>query len=112
MKPLFKWNKGRQDSGYYKMLLAYSKWLKFDFYLIKFPEGSEIKPHVDKVESGKHFRLNIVIKKSKIGGIFNCDETIVNTSRIKFFRPDKFTHSVSKIEKGNRYILSLGWIRN
>ncbi len=41
---LFKWDKGRQNSGYWKMPLAYSKWLKFDFYLIKFPEGSEIKP--------------------------------------------------------------------
>lgn len=109
---LFKWDKGRQNSGYWKMPLAYSKWLKFDFYLIKFPEGSEIKPHVDKVESGKHFRLNIVIKKAKIGGIFNCDKTIINTPRIKLFRPDKYTHSVSKIEQGNRYILSLGWIRN
>jgi len=28
------------------------------------------------------------------------------------FRPDKYSHSVSKIEQGNRYILSLGWIRN
>ena len=64
---LFRWQRGRQKSGYDKMLLCGALWpIKFDTYLLKFPEGSEILSHTDKVASGKHYRLNIVIKLSLI----------------------------------------------
>lgn len=61
--------KGRQQSGYDKMLLIYNKLgIEFDVYLLRFPIGSEILPHRDSVQSGRHFRLNIILKKSKFGG--------------------------------------------
>lgn len=108
----FKWISGRQSSGYSKMLIASYKFpIPFDFYFLKFPEGSFIKEHIDPVESGyKHYRLNIILKKSKLGGEFISEKHIFETSRIKFFRPDIYKHSVSKIEKGNRYVLSFGFL--
>ncbi|KPV94738.1 hypothetical protein AN214_03246 [Pseudoalteromonas sp. P1-9] len=110
---LFRWQRGRQNSGYDKMLLCGAVWpIKFDVYLLKFPTGSEIPAHTDKVASGKHYRLNIVLKKAQQGGEFICASPIYDSERIKVFRPDACEHRVSKVIKGNRYILSIGWIRN
>ena len=108
---LFRWQKGRQLSGYDKMLLAGAYWpIKFDMYLLRFPEGSEIHTHKDEVTSGKHYRLNIVVKQSKAGGDFVCENPIYENSRVKYFRPDISCHSVTKIERGTRYVLSIGWV--
>ncbi|MGB0833537.1 MAG: 2OG-Fe(II) oxygenase [Psychrobium sp.] len=94
------------------MLLAGATWpIKFDMYLLKFPEGSEIPPHVDKVSSGKHYRLNIVLKQAARGGEFICASPIFEISCIKLFRPDVCEHSVTKVEEGSRYLLSIGWIK-
>jgi len=113
LSKLFRWERGRQNSGYDKMLICGALWpLKFDTYLLKFPEGSEILAHTDKVVSGKHYRLNIVIKNAKVGGEFICAAPIFETKRIKFFRPDISEHQVTKIIKGNRYLLSIGWVKN
>lgn len=109
---LFSWERGRQRSGYDKMLLCrIFDPFKFDVYLIKFPQGSEIKPHIDNVKTGRHFRLNIILKHAAKGGEFICDNPIINYYRVKLFRPDIEQHQVSKIEKGSRYILSIGWIK-
>ncbi|MFQ3251552.1 MAG: hypothetical protein ACI9O6_003402 [Glaciecola sp.] len=113
LSKLFRWERGRQKSGYDKMLLCGAMWpIKFDTYLLKFAEGSEIKAHTDKVASGKHYRLNIVIKNADVGGEFICANPIFETKRIKLFRPDISEHQVSKIVKGNRYLLSIGWVKN
>ncbi len=113
MSKLFRWEAGRQLSGYDKMfLLGSNYWLKFDLYLLRFKEGSYIQPHTDKVAHGKHYRLNIVLKNAAAGGEFYCGDPIFETKRIKLFRPDICEHSVSNVLKGNRYLLSLGWVRN
>ncbi|MEC4089178.1 MULTISPECIES: 2OG-Fe(II) oxygenase [Pseudoalteromonas] len=110
-KKLWRWESGRQDSGYDKMLLGGAIWpIKFDCYLIHFPAGSEIKQHVDQVTSGKHYRLNIILKHAKQGGEFICQNTLLNWSRVKLFRPDKEPHAVSRITEGSRYVLSIGWV--
>lgn len=109
---LFKWQKGRQKAGYEKLLLAGATWpIKFDLYLLKFPEGCEVPPHTDDVKDGKHYRLNIVLKQAKSGGEFICKSPIYCSKRIKFFRPDICEHSVTKVISGNRYLLSVGWVR-
>lgn len=108
----FRWQTGRQQTGYQKMLLASgSRLIKFDMYLLKFDEGHEIPPHKDQVDTGRHFRLNIVLRHPKQGGDFNCENTLFETRSIKLFRPDISEHSVSKIIQGKRYVFSLGWIR-
>ena len=107
LNKLFRWQKGRQRSGYDKMLLCGALWpIKFDVYLLKFPEGSEIAPHTDIVETGKHYRLNIVLKNADEGGKFICKTPIYENSHIKLFRPDTCEHQVSKIIK-NAIITSL-----
>ena len=111
LKKLFRWECGRQKTGYSKMLLCGVYWpIKFDIYLLKFPEGSEIPIHRDRIDAGRHFRLNIVLKNAQQGGEFVCSDSLFETERIKLFRPDISEHKVSKIIKGNRYLLSIGWV--
>lgn len=112
LKQAWRWQRGRQAGGYDKMLLLTGLWpLPFDMYLIRYPEGSFISPHIDTVDSGRHFRLNIVLWQAQRGGDFVCKKPIFETKRIKFFRPDVCEHSVTPVEKGRRYLFSIGWVR-
>lgn len=89
----FRWQRGRQGTGYDKMLLATARWpIPFDSYLIRYPEGSAIPPHTDPVSNGRHFRLNIVLKSPKAGGEFICKTPIFESQRVKVFRPDACEH--------------------
>jgi hypothetical protein len=107
----FRWQRGRQGTGYDKMLLLTAPWpIPFDSYLIRYPEDSAIPPHVDQVKSGRHFRLNIILKSPKSGGEFICKDPLFATSRIKLFRPDVSEHSVTQVVGGSRYVFSLGWV--
>lgn len=108
---LFRWKSGRQNTGYEKMLLLINPFLlPFDLYLLRFREGAEIPAHTDPVRDKRHFRLNIVVRKARRGGEFVCSRPIFETRRIKLFRPDISSHSVTRIEEGTRYVLSLGWV--
>jgi hypothetical protein len=100
------WKLGRQNSGYFKF--TFFQFSFADCHLLKYPTGSEIKPHVDEVDGKKHYRLNIVLRKAKVGGVFSCEKSIINFPRVKLFRPDLYEHSVSKIEDGERLVLSFG----
>lgn len=107
-----RWRKGRQESGYDKLLIATLPWpIAFDCYLLRFPTGSVIKPHTDPVQERHHYRFNWVIKKAKQGGEFICEQTIFRSKRYFLFRPDQVEHSVTPITKGTRYVLSIGWTR-
>lgn len=113
LRTAFRWQRGRQASGYDKMLLLQGLIpLPFDVYLLRFPQGSEVPPHTDPVGSGRHFRLNIVIRRARSGGEFICAAPIFALSRIKFFRPDVCEHRVTRVESGARYVFSVGWIRS
>ncbi|MBS7807920.1 2OG-Fe(II) oxygenase [Variovorax sp. PCZ-1] len=106
-----KWLRGRQGTGYDKMLLATARWpLPFDCYLLRYPQGSAIPPHTDPVTDKRHYRLNIVVKRAVEGGDFLCATPIFATARIKLFRPDACEHAVSEVKKGSRYVFSLGWV--
>ena len=110
---LWRWEKGRQNSGYEKFFVLGSKWpIPFDFYILRFKEGTEIPPHTDTVSAGEHYRLNIVLKKAKSGGEFLCSSPIFENTRVKYFRPDLAEHSVSRVMSGTRYVLSVGWVRH
>lgn len=107
----FRWQHGRQDSGYDKMLLLTASWpIAFDSYLIRYPIGSSIPPHTDPVNGRNHYRLNIIVKRSVGGGEFVCSNPILSTSRVKLFRPDRSEHSVTEVIGSSRYVLSLGWL--
>lgn len=110
-RSLFRWQHGRQGTGYDKMLLATAPWpVPFDCYLLRFPVGTHVPPHTDPVAARGHYRLNIVLKHAAAGGEFQCADPIVSTDRIKFFRPDRSEHSVSLVVGSPRYVLSIGWL--
>jgi len=107
----FRWQRGRQEGGYDRMLLFTARWpLAFDSYLIRYPEGAQIAPHTDPVSSGRHYRLNLILKSPKSGGVFVCATPIHDSRRIKLFRPDLCEHSVTRVVGGSRYVLSIGWV--
>jgi hypothetical protein len=111
LQTAFRWQRGRQGTGYDKMLLLTARWpLRFDSYVIRYPEGSEIPPHTDPVQVGRHYRLNIVLKSPRSGGEFVCATPIFASRRIKLFRPDACEHSVTRVVGGSRYVLSVGWV--
>jgi len=108
---MFRWQRGRQGTGYDKMLLLTAPWpLPFDCYLIRYPDGSEIPPHTDPVAAGRHYRLNVILKAPPSGGEFVCAKPLFATTRIKLFRPDACEHSVTRVVGGSRYVLSVGWV--
>jgi hypothetical protein len=107
----FRWQSGRQGTGYDKMLLLTARWpLPFDAYLIRYPEGSSVPPHTDPVQQGRHYRLNLILKSPRAGGEFICANPIYASARIKLFRPDACEHSVTRVAGGSRYVLSFGWV--
>jgi hypothetical protein len=106
----FRWQRGRQGTGYDKMLLFTAPWPgPFDSDLIRYPDGSEIPSHTDPVQDKRHYRLNIVLKSPRAGGEFVCASPIFDGRRVKLFRPDVCEHSVTRVRGGRRYVLSIGW---
>lgn len=105
------WTQGRQGTGYNKIKLFESQKLKCDGYLLYYPEGSEIPLHTDPVTLGRHYRLNIMLKKARKGGDFICANPLFKCWRLFFFRPDASPHAVSRIDSGYRVMLSIGWVR-
>lgn len=91
------------------MQLVSGKWIPFDLWLLRFKVGAYIPPHTDKVTDRRHYRLNIFIKPAKVGGEFRVGSAIYQNRFMAFFRPDISIHSVSKVEVGTRYVLSIGF---
>lgn len=108
-----KWEPGRSGGGYFKWSLVDAYWpFRWDMHVLKMPPGSEVKPHVDKIAKGKHWRLNIALRLPSSGGEFVCPRAKLNWRRVKLFRPDVQRHWVSKVEgEKTRYMLSIGWAR-
>lgn len=112
LRNLWRWQRGRQGGGYDKLLLGGTLWpLPCDCYLLRFPTGASVPPHTDRVERGRHYRLNIILRPARKGGDFVCASPIHASRRIKLFRPDREEHSVTMIEEGTRWVLSIGWVR-
>lgn len=104
------WQSGRQGTGYEKITLFMLRYpLACDGYVIRYPVGSSIPPHIDPVTDKRHFRLNIILKPAQSGGEFVCENTVLNFKRMKLFRPDKYSHWVTQIKGSPRYVLSIGW---
>jgi hypothetical protein len=104
---LFKWVDGREGTGYQILTLVRTSILPFDCYIIRYPTGSYMPPHRDKVKGKKHYRLNLILRRAR-GGEFVVKNAIFRSSRLNIFRPDLETHSVTKVESGTRYVFSIG----
>ncbi|RFF31741.1 2OG-Fe(II) oxygenase [Wenzhouxiangella sediminis] len=80
---------------------------RLNIYLVRYSAGHRIVRHVDMVAEGKLYKFNWVLVKPKAGGRFICDKSIFNLfGRFILFRPDLYEHEVSRIERGNRWLLS------
>jgi len=102
------WVEGRQGSGYLKKLLAQGE--TWDLYLLKFPKGSHVEGHLDPVPGKAHHRANFVLWRAKKGGEFWCRGRRAGKRRLAIFRPDTMLHGVSRVQRGTRWVLSLGWV--
>lgn len=108
---LFRWVEGQQKTGYHILTLArVGKFtpIPFDCYIIKYPTGSYIPPHRDILKTRNHYRLNIIVMQGE-GGEFQVANAIFKSKRLNLFRPDLELHSVTKVTRGTRYVLSFGW---
>ena len=116
---LWRWEHGRQNGGYSKFTLAFSKRLKFDAYIIRLPQGSMVPPHTDPaIEGYEHHRVNITLRSAKTGGVTYFDPYPFATRNFSqrapkhyHFRPDVLRHYVTAILKGEVWLLSFGWLR-
>ena len=64
-------------------------------------------PHLDMIAEGRLYKFNWVLVKPREGGEFSCDKTHFNLfGRFILFRPDLYQHQVSRIERGQRWLLS------
>ena len=124
---MFNWVEGRQKSGYLKMTI-FSFWC-MDMHILKMPMRSSIDKHLDPIPNlwkgkyTKHHRLNIVLKHANHGGHFQLvnkkgyvEEDHWNAplgprkKRINYFIANEQRHKVTKVYKGTRYVLSIGWL--
>ena len=97
-----KWEKGRQNSGYFKKKLM--EWKFIDLYLLKFPAGASVPTHKDPVKNKTHIRFNVLLKGDNT---FKCEKYIFKFWRFVLFRSDKYKHSLGKVDR-DTYLLSLG----
>lgn len=106
-----KWKDGRQGTGYKVLTLINNERFKFDMHVLKYETGTGIPAHKDPAKPGyEHHRLNIVLKQALRGGEFVLGP-LYSLARIHKFRPDTTIHAVTPIEKGTRYVLSIGWLK-
>jgi len=103
-----KWLPGRQGKGYEKLPLLVTK--KFDCYILRMKPGSSVDVHCDSNGNGRHYRMNVLLKKAQRGGEFH-GRHLFKLPRVIIFRPDETWHWVTEVEKGTRYVLSIGWLR-
>jgi hypothetical protein len=114
-----KWEKGRQNGTYEKLLILQSAVVPFDIYLLRYVPGSYIAIHNDPVPGCSHHRVNIELRRAKRGGRFEVVRRLSKLDKLKktwfnritWFRPDKLDHYVTRIEEGTRYVLSIGWLK-
>lgn len=111
-KDLFHWKLGRQKTGYEIFIFLLNPlFIPFHVLIIRYKVGSKVPPHKDQATEGtKHYRLNIIIRESKIGGEFLCEKMIYESRRIKFFRADLYKHEVTEVKDRARYVFSIGWV--
>ncbi len=119
---LWRWEEGRQNGGYKKLTLAFSKRLKFDCYIIVLPKGASAPWHRDPSPEGfEHHRFNLTLRKPRLGGVTNIDYHVEQGSTLSpsyytpgrwyTFRPDAYRHCVSEVIAGSLVLFSFGWLR-
>lgn len=104
-----KWEQGRQGGSYLKMSLA--KGNTWDLWLLKYPPGSTIRKHRDRVTGKSHYRINVLLAGEQTfmaHGVRYVKSWL--WGMIVYFRPDITPHEVLP-SIFTRYVLSLGWVK-
>ncbi len=102
----WRWQAGRQGTGYEKLQLFHGR--SSDAYLLRFPEGCRVPPHVDPVPGKRHYRLNVTLVRPEGGGQFMGGDPIFSFGCLVLFRPDLHEHSMTRIYAGHCIMLSIG----
>jgi hypothetical protein len=97
----WKWQPGRQGTGYRKLVLAQGR--RWDLYVIDYPAGTSIPTHVDPVPGRRHWRANLVVWGERT---FQGD-AVLRVGPLVVFRPDVTPHSVVTVKR-RRLVLSFG----
>lgn len=82
----------------------------YDAWVLKYPVGSEIAAHVDAPLEGMcHVRINALSLNGE-GGVLYVDgaEVPLDGGDAYVFRPDVMRHMVTKVERNERLMLSIG----
>lgn len=80
---------------------------RLNIYLVRYPQGHKVAPHLDMIAEGRLYKLNCVLIKPRAGGRFLCEKNVFNLcGRVILFRPDLYQHQVTPIEAGTRWLLS------
>lgn len=114
-----KWKEGRQGTGYKVLTLFKSERFKCDCHIIKYDVGAYIPQHTDPAPDGYvHKRINFVWRSLDcVGGrFFSYGATILPIFKcgllgVFLFEPSELPHWVEKIERGKRWVFSLGWLK-
>ena len=89
-----RWEKGRQKGADYNKLKIFSGRIfnyGLDCYVLKYDKFTSLPEHTDKVNGGRHYRLNLNIKgKSR----FSCEKCIIKSRFVNLFRADLYRHSL------------------
>lgn len=105
-----KWEYGRQGTGYRKLKLFISEWLRADAYILHLPAGSYAPPHTDYVPFAEHHRVNITLRGDVWMGTPSAAKVFRLGRWFSYFRPDITDHWTVPVVK-DTYILSIGWCR-
>jgi hypothetical protein len=99
---MWRWERGRQASGYRKLLLAHGR--RWDLHLIDYPRYSHVPDHVDPIPGRRHVRANLVLSGERK---LYAAEPLFECGRFTIFRSDR-RHMVGMIRRGRSLVLSLG----
>jgi hypothetical protein len=106
----WRWNKGRQGTGYDVLPFFISKLLLADCYLIRIGKGVSVPEHVDPAKPGfAHHRFNVHFGRFK-GGELKNEKVTWAWKNVYLFRPDLSKHSVSEVTDGTLYVFSFGFL--
>jgi hypothetical protein len=115
---LFKWLPGRiKELEYYKLPIYKFKLFNFGFdcYVLKYPKSNWISislpKHFDKVENGKHWRLNIQIFGDSTFYVIDNNTKKYIRKRFILFRPDIQEHGLDIYNRKDCIKLSFGFVK-
>lgn len=96
----WRWESGRQGTGYRKMRLAGGA--HWDFHLLDYPPGTSVPRHTDPVPGKAHVRCNLRL----LGEDAFVGRAILKAGRLVVFRSDK-PHAVRTVSR-RRIVASFG----